>query len=167
MIVDDRRVICGSANLNDRSQLGERDSEIALCIEEEPDFEMVMDGKPYMASKMASAWRRRLMREHIGLMPSSTVSLERSEPGPNQLPAPIPNAYDFGSPEDQAVEDVLSASFHDVWAGTGMRNRAAFEKVFRPIPNNDIRSWKDYAEYSKVSAGIRVSPLLTSKHAVY
>jgi phospholipase D1/2 len=61
----------------------------------------------------------------------------------------------------------LSASFHDVWAGTGMRNRAAFEKVFRPIPNNDIRSWKDYAEYSKVSAGIRVSPLLTSKHAVY
>ena len=32
MIVDDRRVICGSANLNDRSQIGYHDSEIAICI---------------------------------------------------------------------------------------------------------------------------------------
>jgi phospholipase D1/2 len=28
MIIDDRRVICGSANLNDRSQNGDHDSEI-------------------------------------------------------------------------------------------------------------------------------------------
>lgn len=30
MIVDDRHVICGSANINDRSMLGDRDSEICL-----------------------------------------------------------------------------------------------------------------------------------------
>ncbi len=30
MIVDDRIAICGSANINDRSQEGDRDSE--LCI---------------------------------------------------------------------------------------------------------------------------------------
>ena len=34
MIVDDRRMIIGSANINDRSQLGKRDSEIALLIED-------------------------------------------------------------------------------------------------------------------------------------
>lgn len=32
MIVDDRRVIVGSANLNDRSQNGDHDSEIAIVI---------------------------------------------------------------------------------------------------------------------------------------
>ena len=34
MIVDDKRAICGSANINDRSLSGEGDSEIAICIEE-------------------------------------------------------------------------------------------------------------------------------------
>ncbi len=32
MIVDDRYVICGSANLNDRSLIGTRDSELAVLI---------------------------------------------------------------------------------------------------------------------------------------
>ena len=35
MIVDDRRVICGSSNLNDRSQRGDHDSEIAIVIGKE------------------------------------------------------------------------------------------------------------------------------------
>ena len=34
MIVDDKRAVCGSANINDRSLSGEGDSEIAVCIEE-------------------------------------------------------------------------------------------------------------------------------------
>lgn len=33
MIVDDRRCIIGSANINDRSLLGTRDSELACVIE--------------------------------------------------------------------------------------------------------------------------------------
>lgn len=34
MIVDDKRMIVGSANINDRSLLGTRDSELALLIED-------------------------------------------------------------------------------------------------------------------------------------
>lgn len=34
MIVDDRSVIVGSANINDRSMMGDRDSEIAALITE-------------------------------------------------------------------------------------------------------------------------------------
>lgn len=34
MIVDDMTVIMGSANINDRSQRGDRDSEIALVVED-------------------------------------------------------------------------------------------------------------------------------------
>ena len=44
--VDDRRVILGSANLNDRSQLGDRDSEIACIYEDEDLIPSKMDGKP-------------------------------------------------------------------------------------------------------------------------
>jgi phospholipase D1/2 len=32
MIVDDQKVILGSANINDRSLLGDRDSEIAISV---------------------------------------------------------------------------------------------------------------------------------------
>ena len=32
MVVDDRLVICGSANINERSQSGDRDSELAAII---------------------------------------------------------------------------------------------------------------------------------------
>lgn len=158
MIVDDSKILIGSANLNDRSQMGERDSEIAICIEEKPNFKMTMDGKPHMASKLATSWRRRLMREHLGLLPATAIPLEKGdEPHANQLPAPVPNEYDFGSAEDLAVEDVLSDDFERLWTGTGERNRAAFEKIFRVIPNNQIHTWAEYTEYTKIAAGIKVS----------
>lgn len=35
MIVDDKKLIIGSANINDRSLNGERDSEIGICIEDQ------------------------------------------------------------------------------------------------------------------------------------
>lgn len=33
MIIDDNLVICGSANINDRSMLGKRDSEVAVILQ--------------------------------------------------------------------------------------------------------------------------------------
>lgn len=45
LIVDDRKVICGSANLNDRSQRGDRDSEIVMVIEDNEMIESQMDGR--------------------------------------------------------------------------------------------------------------------------
>ena len=65
MIVDDRRVICGSANLNDRSQKGDHDSEVAILMEDQDMVESVMDGKKYMASRLATTWRRTLMRGEL------------------------------------------------------------------------------------------------------
>ena len=66
MIVDDRRVICGSANLNDRSQNGDHDSEIGIVMEDQDMVESMMDGKKYMASRLATTWRRTLMRGESG-----------------------------------------------------------------------------------------------------
>merc|ERR1712000_51451 len=69
LIVDDRLVICGSANLNDRSQLGSHDSEIAVVIEDPTPVESYMDGRPYTASRFASSLRRYIFRKHLGLIP--------------------------------------------------------------------------------------------------
>lgn len=42
----DRLVIMGSANLNDRSQCGDRDSEIALLVEDQDFIPSQMNGHP-------------------------------------------------------------------------------------------------------------------------
>ncbi|XP_065577952.1 phospholipase D1-like [Artemia franciscana] len=68
MIVDDNTVICGSANINDRSLIGKRDSEIAVIFQD-LDFEpSLMDGKPYDCGRFAGSLRKYLFREHLGLL---------------------------------------------------------------------------------------------------
>lgn len=47
MIVDDKYLICGSANINDRSMAGDRDSEICLYVEATPNLVIKMNNIPY------------------------------------------------------------------------------------------------------------------------
>jgi hypothetical protein len=68
MIVDDRTVIIGSANINERSQLGTCDSEIAACIQDDKDLiNSRFNGKKVKVGRYAHTLRMRLMCEHIGL----------------------------------------------------------------------------------------------------
>ncbi|KAF9579865.1 hypothetical protein BGW38_003703, partial [Lunasporangiospora selenospora] len=68
MIVDDRIIIIGSANINDRSQLGFRDSEIAIVVEDTDMVPSRMNGEPYQAGRLAHTLRSDLFREHLGLL---------------------------------------------------------------------------------------------------
>ncbi|KAA1090862.1 Phospholipase D1 [Puccinia graminis f. sp. tritici] len=67
MIVDDRCVIIGSANINERSQRGDRDSELACVIRDTDMIDSRMAGKPYKVGRFAHTMRVRLMREHLGI----------------------------------------------------------------------------------------------------
>ena len=75
MIVDDTKVLIGSANINDRSLLGSRDSEFAVIIKEKKTVinkdcgrNYVMNGdKNYMAAYFATSFRKALMAEHLGV----------------------------------------------------------------------------------------------------
>lgn len=69
MIVDDRIIICGSANINDRSQVGFRDSEIAIIIEDTDMVDSKMNGVTYKVGKIAHTLRTDLFKEHLGLLP--------------------------------------------------------------------------------------------------
>lgn len=67
MIVDDRLVLCGSANINDRSQMGDRDSELVSVVRDTDMIDGTMAGKPFKVGRYAHTLRMRLMREHIGV----------------------------------------------------------------------------------------------------
>ncbi len=62
MIVDDRYVICGSANINDRSLLGKRDSEVACVVKDEEFFESILDGKKCKVGKYAHTLRKKIFK---------------------------------------------------------------------------------------------------------
>jgi phosphatidylserine/phosphatidylglycerophosphate/cardiolipin synthase-like enzyme len=68
MVVDDMTVIIGSANINERSQLGTRDSEIAAYIQDDKDLvDSYFGGKRVKVGRYAHSLRMRLMCEHIGM----------------------------------------------------------------------------------------------------
>ena len=64
MIVDDKYVLLGSANINDRSLLGDRDSEIALVVEDYRKVASRMAGRAVEVSEFAYSLRMSLFREH-------------------------------------------------------------------------------------------------------
>ncbi|QID86474.1 Phospholipase D1 [Saccharomyces pastorianus] len=66
MIADDRRCIIGSANINERSQLGNRDSEVAILVRDTDLVKTKMNGDEYYAGRFPWELRQRLMREHLG-----------------------------------------------------------------------------------------------------
>ncbi|CAD6591121.1 MAG: hypothetical protein ASARMPREDX12_004937 [Alectoria sarmentosa] len=146
LIADDRVVICGSANLNDRSQLGDHDSEIACIIEDPVSVDSYMDGKPHRAARFAATLRRQLFRKHLGLLAPQNME----KPNQNFEPTGVPNTYDYGSREDQAVIDPLSDSFLDLWNSRAQTNSDAFGKIFHPVPHDSVLTWKDYNAFYEV-----------------
>lgn len=81
LIVDDKTVIIGSANINDRSmvrnstctiilskqQLGDRDSEICAKVEHQDFISATFGGRRVRVSKFAHDLRKRLWRDYLGL----------------------------------------------------------------------------------------------------
>ncbi|KAF1815108.1 phospholipase D/nuclease [Eremomyces bilateralis CBS 781.70] len=152
LIADDSVVICGSANLNDRSQLGNHDSEIAIIIRDRtpvPGPPPTIAGRPNeQANAFATSLRRFIFRKHLGLVPPQQMD----RPDRNAMPLDggmggMTNDYDWGSEEDRAVHDPLSEPFLALWDGTARRNTESFRKVFHPVPDDTVRTWTAYEEY--------------------
>lgn len=145
LIADDRVVICGSANLNDRSQLGDHDSEIAVIIQDKNRVESSMNGEPYQASAFAASLRRYLFRKHLGLLPDQRWDAANNNWTPvNQHSV---NEYDWGSDADRLVEDPLADDFLAMWYKTAKANTKIFRKVFHAVPDDTVRTWEDYEEF--------------------
>ncbi|KAH7369782.1 hypothetical protein BKA65DRAFT_602424 [Rhexocercosporidium sp. MPI-PUGE-AT-0058] len=152
LIADDRVVICGSANLNDRSMKGTRDSEIALYIEDSRVIASTMDGKPYEAREFAATMRRYVFRKHLGLLAPQDMRI----PDGTFHVSPSPSDYDFGTEADKLVVDPLGDDFLSLWQGTAKTNTETFWKVFAPAPDNSMHFWAQYvAQAAKRKLGFQ------------
>ena len=120
MIVDDRLTIIGSANINDRSMLGYRDSEVDVIIEDKDMIEGQMNGERYLVGKFSHGLRCSLLREHLGLL-----SEENQDTSLN-------------------VKDPVSYNFYKGVLDVANSNTQIYERVFqRILPTNSISNFKD------------------------
>ena len=67
MIIDDARVFIGSANINDRSMMGDRDSELGVLVQAGETIDSILNGKKDKVSKYAFTLRMRLLQVRINL----------------------------------------------------------------------------------------------------
>ncbi|XP_040926409.1 phospholipase D1 isoform X2 [Betta splendens] len=120
MIADDNTVIIGSANINDRSMLGKRDSEVAVIVEDTELVASVMDGQTYQAGKFALQLRLECFKMILGAFTDASID----------------------------VSDPVSDQFYkEVWMTTAARNATIYEKVFRCLPSSDVRNLLELEVY--------------------
>jgi phospholipase D1/2 len=135
LIVDDRVVLCGSSNLNDRSQLGYHDSELSIVMEDTRRFDSVMDGKPFQAGWHAATLRRYLWREHLGLLPPQEHD---ASDDPNAQPPGEDSPNDVWDGDDswKVVEDPLGDELWEMWTERASTNTQVFRQLFHADPDD-------------------------------
>ncbi|XP_037322952.1 phospholipase D2 [Pungitius pungitius] len=121
LIADDRCYIIGSANINDRSMLGNRDSEMAVFVEDEDRVLSLMGGQEYQAGPLTLALRKECFSVLVGAS---------SDPSVN-------------------VDDPISDEFFFLgWNASAKQNVNIYEKVFKCLPTNSVHNMRQLKEYA-------------------
>lgn len=155
LISDDKVVICGSANINDRSLIGKRDSEIAVIITDEEFEEGRMNGEPYPTGIFAGQLRRFLFKEHLGLL---VVCLQTFvfavdvkiipgliEPDPERTPINL-------------IDPTIDSFWNGVWLRTAKRNTRIYDEVFKCIPTDVVTSFVSLKKYLEEKPMCKTNP---------
>nr|KAG5699353.1 hypothetical protein BaRGS_008261 [Batillaria attramentaria] len=122
MIVDDNTVIIGSANINDRSMLGKRDSELAIIFQDTERERVVSDNHILEPGPFASSLRHTIFREHLGIKERDT---------------------------DVDLKDITSDTFYkDVWIRRAAVNSSTYDKVFRCLPTDHVHTFQELKQYN-------------------
>ncbi|GJJ12954.1 hypothetical protein Clacol_007201 [Clathrus columnatus] len=161
MIVDDRRAIIGSANINDQSQLGTRNSEIALVVEDMEEIPSEIDGRPHCATRFAATLRRMLYK---GLLSPQDIT-KPNPPTCFMRAAPFPNLDETRTYGDLYVADPLSPLTMSLWKSTAKLNTAVFNEVFNPITSDAVQMVKQLNANASVSSYGRMVPDINIQHA--
>ena len=115
MIIDDRMAHIGSANINDRSFVGERDSELNVLVEDTHSIRGRQNGAfggsaardGGQPGRNMRAFRMRLWNQHLGL-----------------------------ARDDQSTVDPLSATSYDLWTKTAKHNSSVMLEHFPAMPHS-------------------------------
>ncbi|KAI6369763.1 hypothetical protein MCOR25_004390 [Pyricularia grisea] len=153
LIADDRVVICGSSNLNDRSQQGNHDSELSIVMEDTHRIPSTMNGQPFEAGYHATTLRRYLWREHLGLLPpqehDASNDPNAQPPGENS-----PNDVRDGDETWKFVEDPLDDKLWETWTGQATENTDIFRHLFHADPDDHVKTFDDY-DHFRPAKGIK------------
>ncbi|KAI8587708.1 hypothetical protein BDZ88DRAFT_424528 [Geranomyces variabilis] len=144
MIIDDTHVLIGSANINDRSQMGSRDSELAILVHDTNPITTTMNNKPYPhASAFAYTLRLRLFHEHLGVpFPADLRDIHDPRNDPLKL--------DLAEPR---LRDPSGGECWDLWSRRIDTNAKALRHVFQCVPDDTVKSWDDYHDFLKQRGG--------------
>lgn len=131
LIADDNTVIIGSANINDRSMLGKRDSEMAVIVQDTETVPSVMDGKEYQAGRFAQGLRLECFRLVLGYL---------------------------SDPSEDIQDPVSDKFFKEIWVSTAARNATIYDKVFRCLPNDEVHNLIQLRDFINKPIGKRGPP---------
>jgi len=112
MTVDDRYAIIGSANINERSMLGSRDSEVAAVVWDSDMIDSTMAGEPYKVGRFAHTLRVRLMREHLGVDVDEVMDKEREDETLHERRPSVSSTIPPSAASDHSMERKFIASKH-------------------------------------------------------
>ncbi|KAL5287281.1 Pld family protein [Megaselia abdita] len=126
LIADDKVMICGSANINDRSMIGKRDSEIAVIITDEEFENGRMNGENYPSGRFCGKLRKFLFKEHLGLL----------DPDPNRMVIDV-------------TDPVIDTFWNGFWKRTSLRNTEIYDTVFKCIPTDNVQSFVALKKYQE------------------
>ncbi|KAK3389532.1 hypothetical protein B0H63DRAFT_492449 [Podospora didyma] len=143
LIADDRIAVCGSSNLNDRSQLGYHDSELSIVMEDTRRIQSIMDGQQFEAGFHAASLRRFLWREHLGLLPPQELDGSND---PNAQPPGDDSPNDVRDNDEswKFVEDPLSDELWETWTSQATQNTQVFRQLFHADPDDHVKTFDDY-----------------------
>lgn len=121
MIIDDTKLVMGSANLNDRSMLGYRDSELAILVEGPLHLQINCSNSyrpTFKVNESIYKFRLKIFKEHFGF-----------------------DEEDMKAPHGPVFwkNAMNRAAF----------NTAFYDHVFNAFPTNRFHTWKDFMESSK------------------
>jgi phospholipase D1/2 len=113
MIIDDNKLIIGSANINDRSMTGLHDSEIAVVVEDRLKVDVFFHGVKNQASKVVHDMRIKIFKEFSG------------------------------EKDAKVLADPFSNEFYKEWEGNAQNNTLKYRDVFGCYPDDTIKRNSD------------------------
>ncbi|KAN0011905.1 hypothetical protein ACTFIU_000122 [Dictyostelium citrinum] len=103
LIVDDRVAVIGSCNINDRSMMGSRDSELAVVVSDQSKLLITMNGKPFKVGRFPHTLRVGLWKTHLNLTDPEIPSV---------------------------IDPITDNAYLNIWRNTARNNSIIYKEVF-------------------------------------
>lgn len=142
LLVDDEVAIIASNNLNDRSMMGNRDSELGAVILDTVRVPMYMNGQVFEGRRFTRDLRVQLWREHLGLVGS--------------------HLDDHAWVKQLTSDPIHNNTYYDIWRHVAQSNTSIYKTVFPNIPSNSFSTFSEYLQFNEdVKSGRRQSPIFS------